>query len=106
MATSMQTIGTQDFSPEEIERLQGHLDGTTHDGILDGDFTPLIEYILTAPIPDRLKLPKVNLFDWAGDPSNHQAIYFLWARAYGYSDAIKCRLFDTTLVGKARRWWY
>lgn len=90
----------------EIERLRGLLDGTARDGILNGDFTPLTEDILSAPIPDRLRLPKVSLFDGTGDPYGHLGINSSWARDYGYSDAIKCRLFDTTLSGEARRWWY
>ena len=49
-----------------------------------------MEYLLAAPIPDRLKLWKVSLFDGSGDPSNNLGIYSSWAGAYGYSDTIKC----------------
>ena len=113
-ATSRRTLGSQDFLPAENERLRELLDETIRDGILYGDFTPLTEdlftplteYLLSAPISDRLRLPKVSLFDGTGDPSDYLGIYSSWARAYGYSDAIKCRLFDTTLAGEARRWWY
>ena len=63
----------------EIERLRGLLDGTAREGILDGDFTPLTEDLLSAPILDRLRLPKVSLFDGTGDPSDHLGIYSSWA---------------------------
>ena len=88
----------------KIKCLQGLLDGTVCDSIFDGYFTPLTKDLLTAPIPNLLRLLKVDLFDGTGDLSNHQGIYSSWARAYGYSDAIKCRLFDTTLADEARRW--
>ena len=87
----------------EIKRLQGLLDWRARDGILDGDFTPLTEDIINASIPDRLRLLKVTLFDGTEDPTDHLGVYFSWSRAYDYSDAIKCRLFDTTLASKARR---
>ena len=105
-ATSRKTETTQDVSPAEIERLREILGEPTRDGILDGDFTPLTETLLTTPVPDRLRLPKVSLFDGSGDPSDHLGVYSSWARAYGYPEAIWCRLFDTTLAGEARRWWY
>ena len=81
-------------------------------GSLHRDFTPLTEELLNAPILERLRLLKVSLFDGTGDPSlfdgtgdpsDYLGIYSSWARAYGYSDAIKCRLFDTTISGEARR---
>ena len=97
---------TQEFLLAEIERLRGLLDRRVRGSILDGDFTPLTEDIINAPIPDRLRLPKVTLFDETKDPTDHLGVYSPWSRTYGYSDAIKCRLFDTTLAGEARRWWY
>ena len=105
-ASSRRTVASQGFSPVEIERLRGLLGGTAREGILDGDFTPLTEDLISTPVPDQLRLPKVSLFDGTGDPADHVGIYSSWTRAYGYSDAIKCRLFDTTLTGEARRWWY
>ena len=105
-ASGRRTLASQGFSPVEIERLRGLLGGIAREGILDGDFTPLTEDLLSAPVPDQLRLPKVSLFDGTGDPADHVGIYSSWTRAYGYSDAIKCRLFDTTLAGEARRWWY
>ena len=89
----------------EIKHLRGLLNRTTRDGILDGAFTPLTEDILAAPIPNRVRLSKVSLFDGIGDLSDHLGVYS-WARAYGDSDTIKCRLFGTTLMGEACRWWY
>ena len=61
---------------------------------------------MATPVPDRLRLPKVSLFDGSGDPSDHLGVYSSWARAYGYPKAIWCKLFDTTLAGEARRWWH
>ena len=101
--TSRQTEVSQEFSPAEIERIRGILGEPSRDGILDGDFTPLTEALLATPVPDRLRLPKVSLFDGSGDPSNHLGVYSSWARAYGYPEAIWCKLFDTTLSGEARR---
>ena len=105
-ATSRQSAVTQEISPTEIARLRWILGGVSHDGILDGDFTPLTEYLLATPVPDHLRLQKVRLFDGSGDPSDHLGVYSSWACAYGYSKATKCRLFDTTLAGEARRLWY
>ena len=87
-ATSRQTETTQDFSPAEIERIHGILGEPSCDGILDGDFTPLTEALLATPIPDRLRLPKVCLFDGSGNPSDYLGVYSSWARAYGYPEAI------------------
>ena len=103
---SRQTEMSQEFSPAEIERIRVILGEPSRDGILDGDFTPLTEALLATPVPDRLRLPKVSLFDGSGDPSDHLGVYSSWARAYGYPEAIWCKLFDTTLSGEARRWWY
>ena len=80
------------------------LDRRACDGILDGDFTPVIEDIINAPIPNRLRLPKMTLFDGTGDCFDHLGVYCSWSRAYGYFDAIKCRLFDTTFSGEAQMW--
>ena len=96
-------MGSHEFSPAEVEFLRGVLDGTTRSGILDGDFTPLTKELLSGPIPERLKLLKMSLFDGTGDPFDYLGVYSSWTRAYGYSDAIKDRLFDTILAGKARR---
>ena len=60
--------------PAEIAHFRGILDEVSHDGILDGDFTPLTDYLLTTPVLDRLRLPKVNLFDGSGDLSDHLEI--------------------------------
>ena len=65
-----------------------------------------METLLATPVPDRLRLPKVSLFDGSGDPSDYLVVYSSWARTYGYPEAIWCRIFDTTLVGEAHRWWY
>ena len=105
-ASIRQTAGTHKLSPAEIARLQGILGGVAHDGILDRDFTPLTEYLYSTPVPDRLKLAKVSLFDGSGGPSDHLGVYSSWASTYGYSSAIKCRLFDATLAGEVCRWWY
>ena len=56
--------------------------------------------------PRSIRLSLVNLFDGIGDPSDYLGVCSSWARTYGYFNAIKCRLFDTTLAGEARRWWY
>ena len=105
-ATSRLTLASQGFSPTEILYLRGLLDGTACKGILDGDFTFLTEDIINAHIPDRFRLPKVTLFDGTGDTTDHLGVYSSWSRTFGYSNAIKCRLFDTTLAVEAQRWWY
>ena len=74
-ATSQHTEGTQEFSPAEIVRVQGILGEASHDGILDGDFTPLTEYLFASPVPDHIRLPKVSLFDGSGDPSDQLGLY-------------------------------
>ena len=80
----------QEFSPAEIERLWGLLDGRARDGIQDEDFTPLTKDMINAPIPDPLMLSMVTLFDGTGDPFDHLGVYSSWSGAYGYSDTIKC----------------
>ena len=59
----------------EIERLRGLLHGIAYDGILDEDFTPLTVDLLNAPTAERLRLPKVSLFDGTRNPSDHLGIY-------------------------------
>ena len=74
-STIRQTLASQGFSPAEIERLRGLLDGIACERILDEDFTPLTEDILDTPSPDRLRIPKVNMFNGTGDSTDHLGIY-------------------------------
>ena len=50
-------------------------------------------------------MPKGTPYDGTADPADHIALYSSWARNHGYSDAVKCRLFNATLIGEARKWW-
>lgn len=93
------------LSPAEVEHLRGLIRRDKPLEVMDADLTPSADHILEETFPHNFRMPKVELFDGSAAPLDHLALYSSWARNHGYSDAIKCRLFNATLLGEAKKWW-
>ncbi|XP_022159109.1 uncharacterized protein LOC111025548 [Momordica charantia] len=66
--------------------------------------SPFTEEIMREKVPPKFKLPTVKPFDGMTEPVDHLDAYREWMDIYGVSDAIRCRVFSTTLNGSARIW--
>ena len=55
-------------------------------------------------IPHSYRVPKEK-YNGAIDPTDHVACFESTLDLYGTSDAIKCRMFPTTLIEMARSWY-
>ncbi|KAL3535080.1 hypothetical protein ACH5RR_003541 [Cinchona calisaya] len=67
--------------------------------IVDKDpFTPTIQNELIMP---NLKQPNLDIYKGTTDPTDHIAHVSLVSKLFGYSDAITCKLFATTLKESA-----
>ncbi|XP_022150035.1 uncharacterized protein LOC111018307 [Momordica charantia] len=63
-----------------------------------------MEEIMKVKVPPKFKLPTVKQFDGTVDLVDHLDAYREWMDIYGVSEAVKCRVFSTTLSGSARVW--
>ena len=56
------------------------------------------------PLPPKLKMPSLDLYDGARDPFDHIATFKTTMHLQGVLDEIMCRAFPTTLKGPAWVW--
>ncbi|XP_073304184.1 uncharacterized protein [Primulina huaijiensis] len=56
------------------------------------------------PAPEHLEAPTVKDYDGSTDPEEHLGMFNNAALLHRYSDGVKCRVFLTTPVGSAQRW--
>ena len=74
------------------------------DDLFFGTRNPYSREIMEVPLPDKFKMPTIKHYDGTTDPADHLDKYSSWMILHGYSDAITCRAFDSTLEGHAKRW--
>ncbi|XP_075483587.1 uncharacterized protein LOC142523739 [Primulina tabacum] len=65
---------------------------------------PFVEIIVREPLPGNFKSAKVEDYDGNADPEEHLARFENMAMLHCYTDRIKCKVFLTTLVDSAQRW--
>ncbi|XP_075481342.1 uncharacterized protein LOC142522058 [Primulina tabacum] len=65
---------------------------------------PFSDIIVREPLPGNFKSAKVKDYDGNEDPEEHLARFENMAMLHCYTDGIKCKLFLTTLVDSAQRW--
>ncbi|XP_075515967.1 uncharacterized protein LOC142550801 [Primulina tabacum] len=66
--------------------------------------SPLSPEILNEDLPVNFRQPTVKDYDGSTDPEEHLGRFNNSALLHRYSDGVKCRVFLTTLVGPAQRW--
>ncbi|XP_075483793.1 uncharacterized protein LOC142523947 [Primulina tabacum] len=65
---------------------------------------PFTDIIVREPLPGNFKSAKVKDYDGNADPEEHLARFENMAMLHCYTDRIKCKVFLTTLVDSAQRW--
>ncbi|XP_073138649.1 uncharacterized protein [Henckelia pumila] len=66
--------------------------------------TPFSRAIINEEFPANFKQPTMGEYDRSSDPDEHLGRIENAALLHRYSDAIKCRVFLTTLVRSAQQW--
>ncbi|XP_075479418.1 uncharacterized protein LOC142520300 [Primulina tabacum] len=65
---------------------------------------PFSNIIVREPLPGHFKSAKNKDYDGSSDPEEHLARFENMAMLHCYGDQIKCKVFLTTLVDSAQRW--
>ncbi|XP_073120897.1 uncharacterized protein [Henckelia pumila] len=86
---------------EEIKRLGRQVGGRP--GPIQRE-SPFARAILDEELPANFKQPTLGEYDGSSDPEEHLGRFENAALLHRYSDAIKCRVFLTTLVRSAQQW--
>ncbi|XP_073121482.1 uncharacterized protein [Henckelia pumila] len=66
--------------------------------------SPFTNVILSESLPKGVKIPNLLEFDGTGDPQDHIEKFYAKADLYDITDAAYCKIFRTTLSGKALTW--
>ncbi|XP_073129061.1 uncharacterized protein [Henckelia pumila] len=65
---------------------------------------PFSQEVIEEPLPLNYKSAKIREYDGSTDPEEHLAQFENVAMLHCYGDKIKCKVFLTTLVDSAQRW--
>ncbi|XP_073121062.1 uncharacterized protein [Henckelia pumila] len=65
---------------------------------------PFSQEVIEEPLPLNYKSAKIREYDGSTDPEEHLARFENVAMLHCYGDKIKCKVFLTTLVDSAQRW--
>ncbi|XP_074562436.1 uncharacterized protein LOC141818939 [Curcuma longa] len=66
--------------------------------------SPFVPWILEEELPRHFRAPQLSDYTGAADPEDHLGRFENVVLLHQYTDAIKCRVFLTTLSGSAIRW--
>ncbi|XP_022873242.1 uncharacterized protein LOC111392197 [Olea europaea var. sylvestris] len=66
--------------------------------------TPFTPEVLSYPLPDRFKYPRIKEYDGTTDPINHLNVYTDIMNFQVAPDAVMCKAFPQTLTNAARDW--
>ncbi|KAK4394080.1 hypothetical protein Sango_1878800 [Sesamum angolense] len=66
--------------------------------------SPFATHILAEAIQSGIKIPSISEYDGTKDPQDHLDRFLAKADLIDISDAAYCKLFRTTLAGKAMTW--
>jgi len=69
----------------------------------EGNF-PFIQFILKTLMPERWKMPTFDKYDGTTNQDNHMRVFTHQMMFHVVSDPIWCRVFSTSLTGKALEW--
>ncbi|CAA0829991.1 Unknown protein, partial [Striga hermonthica] len=68
--------------------------------------SPLSPELTLEPLPRKIKVSQIDLYDGTSDPDAHFGHYISWMDLHGATDALRCRMFSLTLGPKAQKWYY
>ncbi|CAA0840150.1 Unknown protein, partial [Striga hermonthica] len=68
--------------------------------------SPLTPELTSEPVPGKVKVPQIGLYDGTSDPDSHLGHYTSWMDLHGASDALRCRMFSLTLGPRAQKWYH
>ncbi|KAL0322538.1 UNVERIFIED_CONTAM: hypothetical protein Sangu_1873100 [Sesamum angustifolium] len=91
--------GTKQASIEEMENIQAF-----HLAVALPRRSPFATHILAETIQSGIKIPNISEYDGTKDPQDHLDRFLAKADLIDISDAAYCKLFRTTLAGKAMTW--
>ncbi|XP_022888952.1 uncharacterized protein LOC111404368 [Olea europaea var. sylvestris] len=66
--------------------------------------TPFTPEVLSYPLPDRFKYPRIKEYDRTTDPINHLNVYTDIMNLQVALDAVMCKAYSQTLTNAARDW--
>ncbi|XP_073159186.1 uncharacterized protein [Henckelia pumila] len=72
--------------------------------ILPARRSPFTTAILAESLPKGMKIANLTEYEGTGDPQDHLDKFYAKANLYDISDAAYCKIFQTTLSGRALSW--
>ncbi|XP_073295907.1 uncharacterized protein [Primulina huaijiensis] len=87
---------------KKVRVLEGQVVSKCNAQIVKG--CPFSDAIIREPLPGHFKSAKIKDYDGSSDPEEHLARFENMAMLHCYGDQIKCKVFLTTLIDSAQRW--
>ncbi|XP_073286802.1 uncharacterized protein [Primulina huaijiensis] len=87
---------------KKVRVLEGQVGSKNNTQVVKG--CPFSDIIVREPLPRHFKLAKIKDYDGSSNPEEHLARFENMAMLHCYGDQIKCKVFLTTLVDSAQRW--
>ncbi|XP_073312535.1 uncharacterized protein [Primulina huaijiensis] len=87
---------------KKVRVLEGQIGSKSSAPVVKG--CPFSDIIIREPLPGHFKSAKIKDYDGSSDPEEHLARFENMAMFHCYGDQIKCKVFLTTLVNSAQRW--
>ncbi|XP_075521486.1 uncharacterized protein LOC142554701 [Primulina tabacum] len=87
---------------KKVKILEGQVGSKGSAPVVKG--CPFSDIIVREPLPGHFKSAKIKDYDGSSDPEEHLACFENMAMLHCYGDQIKCKVFLTTLVDSAQRW--
>ena len=79
-------------------------DPVSMDALVQQTESPFTAGVLHFPLPEKFRMPQIEMFDGTKDPIDHLNTYKNQMKLHGYQDPIRCRAFAITLKGSALAW--
>ncbi|XP_073119762.1 uncharacterized protein [Henckelia pumila] len=91
-------------NPARKDGSRTHVTGENISAILPSRRSPFTDDILSEALPKGVKIPSLPEFDGTSDPQDHIDKFYAKADLYDITDAAYCKIFRTTLSGRALTW--
>ncbi|XP_073129305.1 uncharacterized protein [Henckelia pumila] len=91
-------------NPTRKDGSRTHVTEENSSAILPSRRNPFTDDILSEALPKGVKIPSLPEFDGTSDPQDHIDKFYAKADLYDITDAAYCKIFRTTLSGRALTW--